>query len=217
MTSVEQPVTSNLPMFVEQPVTYAAPTVTQVAPPMSVVTPVTSTVIEQPVTSTIVEQPVPSTMVPSNMYEQPVTYAAPIVAQAPFLTYTSPGTAASIAEYSAPAPVVAMDACGASMSSYPTTSMTMAVPSMTYSAPMTMAPASYTVTAGMPSSPVASYGAPVGAPVMAPTLSAQVPANITNMMTPAIVVNSAFNALDRNHDGMITRSEFNAALSQRSN
>merc|ERR1719410_490997 len=104
----------------------------------------------------------------------------------------------------------------------------MAVPSMTYSAPMTMAPGAYTVAAG--SSPIASYGGSLGAisasplmglslgplsapgaPVVTPAVSAQMPANL---MTPAIVVNSAFNALDRNHDGMITRSEFIAALSQ---
>jgi len=221
---VEQPVTNIAPIvtsnFNEQPVTYTAPTVTQVPPPMSCVTPVTSTVIEQPVTSTVIEQ------------------------SAPFVTYTSPGTAAHGAEYSAPASVVAMDACGPTLS-YPTTSMNMAALSMTYSvplgtyaAPVTMAPVSYAVAAG--STPVATYSAAtassslgmslgplnaLGAPVVTPTVSAQTPAPVVtpavparlpaSLMTPALVVNSAFNALDRNHDGMITRSEFNAALSQR--
>jgi len=207
----EQPVTPN---FVEQPVTYASPVVTQVQP-LPCVTPVTSTVIEQPVTSTVMEQPVTSTI-----FEQPKTYATPVVTgvtQAPVMTYTSPGTAVSVAEYSATAPV-AVDACGPSLSAYPTTSMSMAVPSMTYSAPVTMAPASYAVATG--STPVGSYGAAspcmgmsLGGPVVTPAVSAApMPANL---MAPAIVVNSAFNALDRNHDGMITRSEFNAALSQR--
>jgi len=183
---------------VKQPVTNIAPTlasnsiertVKQVPPPMSRVTPVTSTVIEQSVTSTVVEQ------------------------TAPFITYTSPGTAAHVAEYSAPASMVAMDACGSALSCT-TMSMNMAVPSMTYSAPLgsystpvTMAPVTYAVAAR--STPVASYS-------VATTSSSSMgmPLGPLNA-TQAAVVNSAFNALDRNHDGMITRSEFNAALSQR--
>jgi len=85
--------------------------------------------------------------------------------------------------------------------------MTYSAPLGSYSTPVTMAPVTYAVAAR--STPVASYS-------VATTSSSSMgmPLGPLNA-TQAAVVNSAFNALDRNHDGMITRSEFNAALSQR--
>jgi len=120
------------------------------------------------------------------MQQQPVSYAAP----------------ATTMNMAAPA------ATHAAVAAYP--AMKMGAPATTYGAQMTsMSPS--TVSYSMGSSAM-SYGS---ASTMATTYAAG-PAvfmggQTTSLMAPAIV-NSAFNALDRNHDGMITRSEFDAVM-----
>mmetsp|Transcript_105393 Transcript_105393/g.327451 ORF Transcript_105393/g.327451 Transcript_105393/m.327451 type:complete len:100 (-) Transcript_105393:92-391(-) len=97
---------------------------------------------------------------------------------------------------------------------------------MTYAAPaMTMAPpTTVTMEAAAMTAPAMTYAAApapamtyAAAPQMTVGMAAAAPA--MTYAAPAMagaqvgsVMDTAFNALDRNHDGMITRSEFNAAM-----